>query len=506
MAAADSLPDFTGCFLDDRYELIKMLGSGSFGVVYKAIDHEIADDYDRIVAVKILRKAGRSAAHLACIRREVAFHSAVAYNEGVVTLYDTFDDEKWCHLVLEFCGGGDLFDQIIARQVYAGKDELIRTAFLSLLDAVQGCHDAGIAHRDLKPENVLTNEDGSQCYLADFGLASDEPLVHEFSVGTGLYMSPECVGDMTDRASYDPFLSDIWALGVILLNMITGENLWERATPKDTHFARFLMDPDFLYHTYPMSAHAQSILLSLLELDPALRVSLSTVRDEVLAIETFFRPASPFEHAPIEHEDTTLTSELERELEHELELELELGLAAETSSESGFGYDYESEYDYEFEDKYKSKSYMASEIDIPCATASPEPDVRGGRDCSAGSAVDLYAPPTTTTTTTPSYSSSISFITTSYSSARASYGTPDAEEAVTPEGTTIVAPTTAYMLWERMMAGDHLNKSQSQSQYQSMSVQEAHGYEGWQKGATAQMLMAQYQQQYCSRYEYYDLF
>ncbi|KAI1783510.1 kinase-like domain-containing protein, partial [Ganoderma leucocontextum] len=289
MAAADSLPDFTGYFLDDRYELLKLLGSGSFGVVYKAIDHEVADDYDNIVAVKILRKAGRSAAHLASIKREVAFHSTVADNEGVVTLFDTFDDAKWCYLVLEFCGGGDLFDQIITKQTYLGNDELLRRAFLSLVDAVQGCHDAGISHRDLKPENVLTNKDGSQCHLADFGLATNEPLVREFGVGTGLYMSPECIGDLTARRSYDPYLSDIWSLGVILVNMVTAQNPWARATPKDANFCRFLMDPDFLYNAYPMSEGAHDIIQSLLELHPAQRMSLHTLREEILSLDTFFR-------------------------------------------------------------------------------------------------------------------------------------------------------------------------------------------------------------------------
>ncbi len=483
MAAADSLPNFTGYFLDDRYELVKLLGSGSFGVVYKAIDHEVAEGYENTVAVKILRKAGQSAAHLASIKREVAFHSTVADKEGVVTLFDTFDDAKWCYLVLDFCGGGDLFDQIVTWRTYLGNDELIRKAFLSLVDAVQGCHDAGIAHRDLKPENVLTNEDGSQCYLADFGLACNEPLVREFGVGTGLYMSPgtpsfnpynpstfalthntstECVGDLTRRQSYDPFLSDVWSLGVILVNMITTQNPLARATAKDANFCRFLMDPDFLYNAYPMSDMAHTIIQSLLELDPAQRMSLSTLRQEILSIDTFFRPASPFEHVVLEHEYSTTPSELE--------------LATETSSASAA--EPESEFEYGCEYEYKS-THMASEIDIPCA--SPEPDVRVARDCSAGSAVDSYSSPATTTT--PSFSS-VSYITNSCSSSRASSGTSDVEEVITPEGTTTTA-TTAHMLWDRIMAGAHLNKYQG--------AKEVRGYEGWQNGTTAQMLMAQYQ-------------
>ncbi|KAI1786821.1 kinase-like domain-containing protein, partial [Ganoderma leucocontextum] len=287
--SAASLPNFTGCIIDDRYELLQMLGSGTFGVVYKAIDLEVADNFDNIVAVKIVRKAGRGDAELAIIKREVAMHSVVADIEGVVTLIDAFDDAKWCYIVLEFCQGGDLFEQIITKQSYLGNDELLRRAFLSLVDAVQACHDAGIAHRDLKPENVLISQDGSRCYLADFGLATNQPVVRDFGIGTGLYMSPECVGELTARQAYDPYLSDIWALGVILVNMITAQNPWARATPKDANFCQFVMDPDFLFNASPMSEGAHAIIQSLLDLHPAGRMCLRSLRQAILSLDTFFR-------------------------------------------------------------------------------------------------------------------------------------------------------------------------------------------------------------------------
>ncbi len=176
--------------VNGRYELVDILGSGTFGVVYKAIDH---DSDCQLVAVKIMRKAGRSDAELTVIKREVMLHNVVSDTKGVVSLIDAFDDDKWCYIVLEFCPGGDLFGQIVDKECYFGKDDCLRQAFISLVDAVQACHDAEIAHRDLKPENILTSEDGSELYLADFGLAANAKMVGDFGSVTHIYMSPgEC--------------------------------------------------------------------------------------------------------------------------------------------------------------------------------------------------------------------------------------------------------------------------------------------------------------------------
>ena len=184
---ANSFPVFTGEKVHGRYELVELLGTGTFGVVYKAIDHR---SDRRIVAVKIMRKAGRSEAELAVIEREVILHDAVSAIQGVVDLIDAFDDAKWCYMILEFCPGGDLFGQIVDKECYYGKDQLLRQAYISLIDAVQACHDAEIAHRDLKPENILTSKDGSELYLADFGLAANAKMVGDFGSGTHIYMSP----------------------------------------------------------------------------------------------------------------------------------------------------------------------------------------------------------------------------------------------------------------------------------------------------------------------------
>ena len=191
LSAADSLPDFTGCFIDKYYELVQLLGSGSFGVVYKAVDtRESPDSENRYRAVKIVRKAGRTPKELAIIRREVALHSIVAGHPNIITIHDAYDDDEYFYMILDYCPGGDLFDHVIDKDTYVNNDELLRKAFVSLIDAVRYCHKNKIAHRDLKPENILTSEDGSKVLLADFGLATVKRMMDEHGSGTSIYMSP----------------------------------------------------------------------------------------------------------------------------------------------------------------------------------------------------------------------------------------------------------------------------------------------------------------------------
>ena len=278
---------------------------------------------------------------------------------------------------------------------------------------------------------------------------------------------------MTARRSYDPFLSDIWSLGVILVNMITGQNPWAKASARDYDFRQFLMDPDFLCDAYPMSDGARDIVLGLLDLNPAHRMSLGTLRQEILSLDTFFRPLSPFERAVIEHEYSSIISTTISFSELS-----ELDISSARAAESEFALE-------------RKLARMASEIDI--ARATSEPDVRVARDCSAGSAGDSYSPPSSTAPC-PSYSS-VCYRKSSCSLSRGSSGISDVEEApITPEGTTTATSvTTAHMLWGRIMAGTHLKPYQN--------LKEIRGHEGWQDDTTAQMLMAQ--PQYHSYPEYY---
>ncbi len=186
------LPNFfSGCAVDNRYHLRNLIGWGNFGVVYQAVDLRARPTEDPSCAVKVISKVGRQPHEVAMFRREVAFHAVVSHHPNVVTLRDVYEDDENLCIVLDYHSGGDMHQQICQGQTtYMYNDNLLRTAFVSLIDAVQACHEAGIAHCDLKPENVLLSKDYSQVYLADFGIATGDHMVDSFGCGTLQYMAP----------------------------------------------------------------------------------------------------------------------------------------------------------------------------------------------------------------------------------------------------------------------------------------------------------------------------
>nr|VWO95939.1 Transcriptional repressor TUP1 [Ganoderma boninense] len=288
-AAAAAIPNLTGCTVDGRFRLTRMLGSGTYGVVYEAIDtHASAAGAPAARAIKITRKADRKKHELAAARREIALHGLVSNHPNVVTVHDAYEDDNYFYLVMDFCTGGDLFEPI-CRQVYVGNDALVRRAFLSLIDAVEACHSLRIYHRDLKPENILVSDDRSQVFLADFGLATNQPIVQEFYCGTAAYMSPECIGHLSGFRPYYTAFSDIWSLGVILVNMISGRNPWEKATLTDPCFVQYVENPDFLLDALAISEGVNDILRHIFLLNPLARLSLQQLRLAILRLDTFFR-------------------------------------------------------------------------------------------------------------------------------------------------------------------------------------------------------------------------
>lgn len=131
-------------------------------------------------------------------------------------------------LVLEHCEA-DLFDAITAKQGFDTAKAI--ELFEQLCTALLHCHSKGVYHRDLKPENILLAN--GKVKLADFGLATTSATSTDFGCGSIRYNSPECFKGNTP---YNCASNDIWALGIILINLLTSKNPWVEPTHTDKHF------------------------------------------------------------------------------------------------------------------------------------------------------------------------------------------------------------------------------------------------------------------------------
>ncbi|KAJ1301378.1 hypothetical protein OPQ81_008643 [Rhizoctonia solani] len=208
---------------------------------------------------------------------------------GPLPLLENGEEEELVYMVLSYVGGGDLFSMIAEKQRYIGHDALVRSVFTQLLDAVQWCHIRGVRHRDLKPENILCEDDGRTVLISDFGLATADRHSRDFGCGSSYYMSPECYGDpLTPDASpsYSTRANDVWTLGVVLVNLTTGRNPWEAASPLDTSFKSYCEDPaHFLPSILPITPAANEVLIRVFERDQKKRISIPELREMVSRVE-----------------------------------------------------------------------------------------------------------------------------------------------------------------------------------------------------------------------------
>ncbi|KAJ3532504.1 hypothetical protein NM688_g7410 [Phlebia brevispora] len=289
--AMQTMPDFTGRIVNNgQYQLTQLLGSGAYGVVYRAVDMSSPSTSSSTsqLAIKVLRKASMSKRTKMHVRREIALHRLMSGHPNVVGMHHAFEDGDYVYITLDYCPGGDLFGKICEEKIYYRNDDLVKKVFLQLLEAVHACHRKRIFHRDLKPENILVNEDGSEVYISDFGLATTNQVSETFGCGSSYYMSPECIGKECGFLAYSNRANDIWALGVVLINMITCRSPWQKAVTMDDCFSDFLLEENYLREMLPISKGANKIFRKIFNYDPIERISIPALRKEILALDTFF--------------------------------------------------------------------------------------------------------------------------------------------------------------------------------------------------------------------------
>jgi len=214
------LPDTV---IDNRFKIIKSLGGGGMANVYLAHDEFL----NRDVTFKIMRLDMKNDVDLAKRFKREAISATELVHDNIVQVYDTGEYEGTQYLVMEYVAGTDLKSYIADH--FPIPYQQVVDIMLQVLSAVQAAHDADIIHRDLKPQNILINEDG-QVKITDFGIAiakSVQDMTQTNTViGSVHYLSPE-----QTRGGFASAKSDIYALGVMLYEMLTKQVPYEGDTP-----------------------------------------------------------------------------------------------------------------------------------------------------------------------------------------------------------------------------------------------------------------------------------
>ncbi|XP_031655615.1 calcium/calmodulin-dependent protein kinase type II subunit gamma isoform X8 [Oncorhynchus mykiss] len=199
----------------DEYQLYEELGKGAFSVVRRCVKKSSGQEF----AAKIINTKKLSARDHQKLEREARICRLLKHS-NIVRLHDSISEEGFHYLVFDLVTGGELFEDIVAREYYSEADA--SQCINQILESVQHIHQHDIVHRDLKPENLLlaSKMKGAAVKLADFGLAievqGDQQAWFGFA-GTPGYLSPEVLR----KDAYGKPV-DIWACGVILYILLVG--------------------------------------------------------------------------------------------------------------------------------------------------------------------------------------------------------------------------------------------------------------------------------------------
>ena len=208
--------------LDGRYEILEQIGVGGMAVVFKAMDHRL----NRLVAVKILKEDYLNDAEF---RRRFHVESqavAMMSHPNIVSVYDVSRNEGIEYIVMELIDGISLKQYMVQRGALSWRETLHFS--MQIAKALEHAHSRNIIHRDIKPHNVMVLKDGS-VKVADFGIArittATNTLTKE-ALGSVHYISPEqAKGAIADHRS------DIYSLGVVMYEMLTGRPPYDGDTP-----------------------------------------------------------------------------------------------------------------------------------------------------------------------------------------------------------------------------------------------------------------------------------
>jgi serine/threonine protein kinase len=254
------MPHLSGKSLG-QYQIIESIGKGGMAEIFRAYQPSVK----REVVVKVLSPTLHNDPSFAQQFTQEVDVIAHLQHPHIIPVYDFGQHDEDIYIVMAYIRGGTLADRIDTSPQGMPDEETIRLIDL-ISDGLDYAHSKNIVHRDLKPNNILMDEEDNP-YIADFGLAKHTEgkieLTNTMMTGTAAYMAPEIarVGKSTRR-------SDIYALGVILFEMLTGKQPYQGKTPYNV-----------------LSAHVNQPIPKIQQLRPDLPEAVQSVIDKALAKE-----------------------------------------------------------------------------------------------------------------------------------------------------------------------------------------------------------------------------
>lgn len=294
---------YIGKLLDNRYEILQVIGNGGMAVVYKALCHRL----NRYVAVKILKDEFAKDEEFRRRFREESHAVAMLSHPNIVSVYDVSRSNTIEYIVMELMDGMTLKQYIDRRGTLSQKEAV--HFITQILRGLSHAHSKGIIHRDIKPQNIMLLRD-STVKVADFGIArleSSQKTITREAFGSVHYIAPEQA-----KGSNIDCRADIYSAGVVLYEMLTGRLPYEGDTPVSIaiqHINSMPLSPREINPDIPEAL--ESITMKAMSSNLAKRYAST---DEMLADLEEFRknPNVTFSHAVTENKTQKVTEETKK--------------------------------------------------------------------------------------------------------------------------------------------------------------------------------------------------
>ncbi|NP_001305523.1 serine/threonine-protein kinase SAPK3-like [Solanum tuberosum] len=289
--------------MEEKYELLKELGAGNFGVARLVKDKKTKE----LLAVKYIERGKKIDEN---VQREIINHRSLRH-PNIVRFKEVLVTPSHLAIVMEYAAGGELFGRICSAGRFSGDEA--RFFFQQLISGVSYCHTMEICHRDLKLENTLLDGSPSpRLKICDFGY-SKSGLLHsqpKSTVGTPAYIAPEVLS----RKEYDGKIADVWSCGVTLYVMLVGAYPFE--DPEDPkNFRKTIGRIMSAQHSIPdyvrITPDCKNLLSRIFVANPSKRITIPETKKHPWFLKNLPKELMDVEHAKFEESSEQLQQSVE---------------------------------------------------------------------------------------------------------------------------------------------------------------------------------------------------